>query len=837
MLVLWLLVLISVVSGVTPTVPTVTSASFTISQCTQGTVVGTVQATNSPTSFSISDPTDFSISAGGQITLATTIAPGTYTPTVTATNSVGTSTPVTVTITATGCPAATPGPCPTLVPGQATMCVSAGPISVGPNDVIFFTSQNFPREYVQSDTTDCTLQFVSTLPQARIQFTNEYFHIKEGYDAGSCDHDYLSFDGMKYCDGSSDPLPIPLVTTGSSVTVAQHHAYLKSENNPYQFAFMSADSGEHHGMCSASATIRITLTGPPEFAPISSFSIIRCTAGTPVGMVTAVDDPTYSISDPAHFSISPLGVITLVDAIPPGTYTPTVTATNTGGSTSLQVTLTAACTVFTPPFSFSTSQCTAGTSVGSVSASTFPTYSITASIPLVITVTGGDITLGAVVTPGTYSATVSALSSFGTGSASVTITVVCAPAPVFSSTPYSFTTSQCTEGTSVGKVTASGSPTGYTISDAAHFSISPTGDITLATAVTSGTHNPMVTATNAGGSTSATIQIKVTCPPVFISSPSTFSIRQCTAETSVGSVSANNNPIYTISNPARFSISSSGAIALVRATPSGTHQLTVTATNAGGSTSLQLSVVAACTKHPVFTSSSYAFSTRQCTAGTSVGKVTATGSPTYRISDTARFSISSSGAITLATGLGAGTYRAAVKATNAGGAVSATVSITVACAPTTPMPRPTLLPGQATMCVDAGPLSVGPSDVIFFTSQHYQRGYIQSATTPCTLQFVSTLPQAKIQAPLISFKIVAVPYVPLLQFTNEHFHNTEGWCDDDYMYLSFDGMSYCDCSSGPLPITLISTGTSVTVVQQRAYRKSGSSPYSYGFAFLVTLVY
>lgn len=89
-----------------PGVPVVTPASFTVPpNPTLNQSIGTVSATNSPTSFAIvaGDPTGkFAITAAGNLRTAATGTPpaaGNYSLSVTATNATGTSTPATVSVT------------------------------------------------------------------------------------------------------------------------------------------------------------------------------------------------------------------------------------------------------------------------------------------------------------------------------------------------------------------------------------------------------------------------------------------------------------------------------------------------------------------------------------------------------------------------------------------------------------------------------------------------------------------------------------------------------------------------------------------------------------------
>ncbi|XP_055338587.1 mucin-19-like [Paramacrobiotus metropolitanus] len=271
-----------------------------------------------------------------------------------------------------------------------------------------------------------------------------------------------------------------------------------------------------------------TTTGTGFLQPSYTFTATTCTAGTAVGTVQAYGALGYYITNGnTQFTISTAGTITMLTAVPAGTYTLLVASTSTTGlaGTTVPVTITVTCSgtttgVATFPqtsYTLSTSSCTAGSSVGSVTATNANSYSITSTGSFAIS-TAGAITLSSALSAGTYTGTVTATGTLGSASVPVTITVTCGGtstggtgAPVFAQPFYGFTLSTCGTSAAVGTVTATNAAS-YAINyGSGNFAIDASGNIT-ATSVSAGVYSLTVVATNSSGVQQAIpVTVTVTC--------------------------------------------------------------------------------------------------------------------------------------------------------------------------------------------------------------------------------------------------------------------------------------------------------------------------------------
>ncbi|XP_055345793.1 mucin-21-like [Paramacrobiotus metropolitanus] len=294
-------------------------------------------------------------------------------------------------------------------------------------------------------------------------------------------------------------------------------------------------------------------TSPSFSQSVYSFTQSNCSGGQTIGTVMASNAAGYFIETGAwsnYFIInSATGVITSVGTVPTGTIaTLTVTAYNNNGvSTSVPVsinystcsstasttttttaasastaTTTAGSFSFTPTFgqtsyNFSLASCTANTVIGQVTASGATTFSIAGPNNLFTISSSGLISTLNAPPAGTYYTSVTATNATTGASTSVPviITVTCGGS---STTTFTFastvptTVTTCTAGSTLGTVTATnavaygidGGSTLFTIN-------STTGQLSLLTAITSGTYTIPVRAFGTTGTAVQNVVVTFSC--------------------------------------------------------------------------------------------------------------------------------------------------------------------------------------------------------------------------------------------------------------------------------------------------------------------------------------
>src|SRR5437764_7072208 len=145
---------------------------------------------------------------------------------------------------------------------------------------------------------------------------------------------------------------------------------------------------------------------------------------------------------------------------------------------------------------------------------------------------------GTPTTAGTYSVTISATNSSGTGSATLTLTIK-PPPPVITSA----TTASGTVGIAFSyQITATNNPTSFNATGLpAGLTVNTSTGLISGTPTTAGTYTVTISATNAGGTGSATLTLTVVNPPPPVITSAT------TANGTVGvafsyQITATNNP-------------------------------------------------------------------------------------------------------------------------------------------------------------------------------------------------------------------------------------------------------------------------------------------------------
>jgi len=301
-----------------------------------------------------------------------------------------------------------------------------------------------------------------------------------------------------------------------------------------------------------------------------------------------------------------------------------------------------------------------------------PTSYNATGLPAELTIdTATGIISGTVTTAGTYTVTISAKDGSGTGTATLTIKIgvpvisSAATASVGINTPFSY---QIVASNTPASYSATGLPTGVTVD-------TTTGAIS-GTPTVGGTFNITLGATNAAGTGTKTLVLTVTQPAPSITSALTAS--GPTGSAFSYQIAATNTPtsFNATSLPTGLTVSTTTGLISGTPTVAGTFNVTITATNTGG-TDTETLVITVTPPAPSITSAltasgkvSTVFTTYSITATPSATSYNATNLP-------AGLSVSTStGAIT-GTPTAAGTFNVSISATNAGGTDTETLVITI----------------------------------------------------------------------------------------------------------------------------------------------------------------
>ena len=454
------------------------------------------------------------------------------------------------------------------------------------------------------------------------------------------------------------------------------------------------------GTDTATLTIVVNDVAPSSitYSP-NSFTLTKGTAMTTTTPTTTggtVTTWTVSPSLPAGLSIaSSDGAISGTPTAVSSSAIYTITGTNTGGSTSTTVTVQVndiAPIITYPSSSLTLTKGTAMTSqVPTSSGGTVVSWSVSPTLPAGITLTSADGTISGTPTAVTSSATytITATNSGGTDTASITI-VVNDIQPLIGYSPSSFT---LTKGTAM----STASPTLFGTGQVDSWSVSPTlpagisldtstGDIsgTPTTITTSATYT--ITATNTGGSDTATITIVVNdASPIISYATTSFTLTKDIAmTTATPTVSGGSVTGWTVSPslPSGLSIdSSTGAVSGTPDTVTASGTYTVTGSNTGGSDSVVLTIEVI---DEAPSSLAYSPNTFTLTKGTAMTAVTPTANGGTITSWSVSPSLPSGLSIDSSTGEISGTPTAVVSsasytitASNSGGSDTASVAIVV----------------------------------------------------------------------------------------------------------------------------------------------------------------
>jgi sugar lactone lactonase YvrE/PKD repeat protein len=273
---------------------------------------------------------------------------------------------------------------------------------------------------------------------------------------------------------------------------------------------------------------------------------------------------------------------------------------------------------------------------------------------------------GTPTTSGTVAASVAATNTGGTGAYQTLTIAVLPPAPVITSA----TSASAVVGAAFTyQITANNSPTSFSASGLPDgVSVDATTGAVTGIPTTAGTFNATVIATNAGGSGSAPLAFTIVLPPIpVITSATGATVVDIVIGQGVSDqITASGAATYAATNlPPGLTIDPNSGIISGIPTSAGTYQVTITATNAGGTGSVTFTVNVL-PLAPVITSLGIASArigaafTYQITATNDPTSFGASGLPPGLTIDPVAGTITGAATAT-------GTYPATMTATNAGG--------------------------------------------------------------------------------------------------------------------------------------------------------------------------
>ena len=428
-----------------------------------------------------------------------------------------------------------------------------------------------------------------------------------------------------------------------------------------------------------------TVTGSGGVITLAGQAPVITSAGSASGKVgsafsyqiTASNSPTSfgATGLPAGLSVNTSTGVISGTPTAAGNSSVTISATNAGGtgSATLALTVNPAAPVIT----------SAGSATGTVGAAF--AYQITASnsptsfgangLPAGLSVnTSTGVISGSPTAAGSASVTISATNAGGTGSTTLALTVN-PGAPVISSP----TSATGTVGTALTyQIAASNSPTSFGATGLpAGLSVNTSTGVISGSPTTAGNSSVTISATNAGGTGSATLALKVNPAAPVINSPTsatgtvgaafTYQIAASNSPTSFGATGLPNG----------LSVNTTTGLISGSPTAAGNSSVTISATNATGTGTAALALTINPLGTPVINSpitasgvvgTAFSYQIAASNSPTSFG---ATGLPNG-------LSVNTTTGLISGTPSTAGTSNATVSATNAGGTGKATVTITIA---------------------------------------------------------------------------------------------------------------------------------------------------------------
>ena len=430
-------------------------------------------------------------------------------------------------------------------------------------------------------------------------------------------------------------------------------------------------------------TKTLTITINPLAPVISSNSTATGTTGAAFSYtITASNTPaSYSATGlPSGLSINTsTGVITGTPTAS-STSSVAINATNAGGTGTKTLTIT-----INPPAPVISSNGSASGTTGvafsyTITASNTPTSYSATGLPSGLSInTSTGVISGTPTVSGTSNVTINAINASGTGTKTLTITIN-PPAPVISSN----STATGTTGTVFSyTITASNTPASYSATGLpAGLSINTSTGAISGIPTATGTFNVTINAINTGGTGSKNLAITINNPIPSVPVVSGNSTANGTTGSAFSyTITASNTPISYSATGLPSGLSVNTTTGLISGTPTinGIFDVTINATNAGGTGSKALTVTIN-PPPPIVSGSSTASGTTgiafnyAITASNTPTSYGATGLPSG-------LSINSSTGVITGTPVISGSFSVTINATNAGGTGSGNLVITIGTLP------------------------------------------------------------------------------------------------------------------------------------------------------------
>jgi uncharacterized repeat protein (TIGR01451 family) len=400
-------------------------------------------------------------------------------------------------------------------------------------------------------------------------------------------------------------LPAGLVLNTSTGVISGTPTAISSATN---YTITATNSG---GSTTATVSITVNNIAPGNLTYATNPAVytkgVAIANNTPASTGGAVVSYSVSPTLPAGLSLSTTtGIISGTPTAPAAAANYTVTATNTGGSTTVTLSITvnpaapAGITYATNPATYVVGTAIANNTPSSTGGA-IASWSVSPSLPTGLSLSPTTGVVSGTPTTVTAAAGYVVTGTNVTGSSTVTLTLTVANTPP-SNLTYPVTTATFTVGTTIANdvpTVSGGAVVSYSVSPALPAGLS----LNTSTGVISGTPTAptaqasyTVTATNSGGSTTAVLVFNVidVAPSnlTYATNPATYPVNQTIAN-NVPSSSGGAVVYYAISPALPAGLALNSTTGVISGTPTAVTAAatyTVTASNTGGSTTVGLSI-------------------------------------------------------------------------------------------------------------------------------------------------------------------------------------------------------------------------------------------------------